>query len=248
MLSNIDLAAMLFLDIETVPLAPIFTDLAEETQTLWQYRTNRFKQTTDEEISDEEYYFKKSGVYAEFGKIICISAGIYRYGKTPDDPPTFRIKSFYGHDEKALLENFLAMLKTYFDPDRFYLCGHNIREFDVPFICRRAIINSIPLPTILDVNALKPWELRFLDTMQLWKFGDYKNFTSLHLLTHLLGIPSPKKDMEGSEVAQVYWHQENGLERIKTYCEQDVLAVAQVILRFKGMNYLQPEQVITVAD
>ncbi|OWY22514.1 3'-5' exonuclease [Sphingobacteriales bacterium UPWRP_1] len=244
MLSNIDMAAILFLDIETVPMVKQWTDLSPEMQTLWQYRTNRFKQSVDDDLTEEDYFFKKSGVYAEFGKVVCISAGIYRHPKNAGDAPSFRLKSFAGHDEAQLLTDFLQMLQTRFDPDRFYLCGHNIREFDVPYLCRRAIINGLPLPTILDVNALKPWELRFLDTMQLWKFGDYKNFTSLHLLTHLLNIPSPKEEMEGSHVAQVYWHQENGLERIANYCQQDVLAVAQVALRFKGMPLLTPEQVV----
>ncbi|OWY20610.1 3'-5' exonuclease [Sphingobacteriales bacterium UPWRP_1] len=244
MLSNIDMAAILFLDIETVPLAKDWTDLNPEMQLLWQYRTNRFKQSIDDDLTEEDYFFKKSGVYAEFGKVVCISAGIYRHPKTKEDAPSFRLKSFFGHDEKQLLTDFLQMLQTRFDPDRFYLCGHNIREFDVPYLCRRAIINGLPMPTILDVNALKPWELRFLDTMQLWKFGDYKNFTSLHLLTHLLNIPSPKEDMEGNQVAEVYWNEENGLQRIKTYCQQDVLAVAQVALRFKGLPLLTPEQVV----
>ena len=244
MLSNIDLSAILFLDIETVPIAGNWDDLNPEMRTLWQYRTNRFKQTADENLSEEEYFFKKSGVYAEFGKVICISAGIYRHPQNPDGQPSFRLKSFYGHNEAELLTDFLTLLKTRFDPDRFYLCGHNMREFDVPYLCRRAIINALPIPTILDINALKPWEVRFLDTMQLWKFGDYKNFTSLHLLTHLLGIPSPKDDLEGSQVATVYWKEENGLQRIKTYCEQDVLAVAQVVLKFKGMPLLTPEQIV----
>lgn len=243
MLININPSAILFLDIETVPIVAHWNDLDPEMQLLWQYRTNRFKQNLDDDLSDEEYFFKKSGVYAEFGKIVCISIGIYRPNSNPDESPSFRLKSFFGHDETEILKPFLSLLDNFFRPDHFYLCGHNIREFDVPFLCRRAIINGLSIPGILDVNAVKPWELRLIDTMQIWKFGDYKNFTSLNLLTHLLGIPSSKEDMDGSEVAQVYWYEENGIERIKDYCMQDVLAVAQVLLKLKNLPLLEAKQI-----
>ena len=241
MIENVSLFNTLFFDIETAPLAPSFSDLDEEMQKLWQYRIRRFK---PEDISDEDYYFEKAGVYAEFAKVICISVGIFRY---IEDELTFRINSYYGNDEKDVLRPFIGMLEDFFNNPFYYkLCGHNIKEFDVPFLSRRAIINKINIPNILDVSALKPWELPFVDTMQLWKFGDYRNYTSLHLLTHALGIPSPKSDMEGKDVARVYWTEEGGLERIRHYCERDVLAIARLIQRFKGKDMIPDESVLYV--
>ncbi|QQS31462.1 MAG: ribonuclease H-like domain-containing protein [Sphingobacteriales bacterium] len=244
MLTNINPLTILFLDIETVPLAGSWNDLDEETKLLWQYRTNRFKQLQEEEMSDDEYYFKKSGVYAEFGKVICISIGIFRFENKENETLTLRLKSFYGHNEAEILKPFFDLLSKSFSAEHFYLCGHNIREFDVPFLCRRAIVNSLSLPDILNVHTFKPWEQRLIDTMQLWKFGDYKNFTSLNLLTHILDIPSPKTEMDGSMVADIYWNEETGLEKIKNYCLNDVVALAQVWLRFHKKPLIKPEHIV----
>ncbi len=245
MLDHINPFRVLFFDIETVPMVASFEELDEEMQLLWKYKTDRFKPT---DISDADYFFKKAGVYAEFGKIVCISAGFFTRPKEEEEIPLqFRIKSFYGDDEQEVLTPFLEMLMQYFHvPTQSYLCGHNITEFDVPFICRRAVIHGLKLPNLLDVNGLKPWEHPFLDTMRLWKFGDYKNFTSLRLLTKLMGVPSPKNDMEGSMVASVYW-QDQDLPRIHQYCQQDVVALAQLLLRFRGEEMLGEEQVVLVS-
>ncbi len=243
MLDNIHIPNILFFDIETVPMAPNFEKLSEKYQMLWKYKTDRFK---PEEETDIDYFFKKAGVYAEFGKIICISAGYFRRPKEEEDEMTFRVTSFYGDEEQTLLQQFFQVLTNYFNiPSRSFICGHNIREFDIPFLCRRAIIHQLPIPKLIDVHALKPWELPFIDTMRLWKFGDYKNFTSLDLLTTLLDIPSPKSDMQGSEVAKVYY-EDNDIERIKDYCQRDVIALANVLLKFKNKDLLKPEQIIEV--
>lgn len=249
MLDHIYLRRVLFLDIETVPEQPNLSDLEPEMQALWQYKTGRFQKPEDE---PQDYYFQKAGVYAEFGKIICISVGFFAKTKNnnQEEPPqeTFRIKTFYGDDEKQVLNDFLALLNAHFNnPYRFYLCGHNIREFDIPFICRRALIHGLSLPRMLDVPSLKPWEIPYIDTMKIWKFGDYKNFTSLHLLTKLLQIPSPKGDLEGKDVGRVYWR-EKDLERIVKYCQQDVLAVARLVQKFKGFSPMTTEQVIFVEE
>jgi len=242
MLENISLNRILFIDIETVPQQPQWEAVNEEMQKLWLYRTNRYRK---EEEKIEDYYAKKAGVYAEFGKIVCISVGIF--SRSIDDGELyFRVKSFYGDQEVEILEPFLNMLQQYFKvPYRTYLCGHNIREFDVPFLCRRTLINQLKLPKILDVSALKPWEVPYIDTMQLWRFGEYRNYSSLHLLATVLNIDTPKNDMEGSQVASVYW-QDSDLERIKNYCEKDVFAVAQLILRFKNMDLLSENKVVYV--
>ncbi len=242
MLDHIAINRILFIDIETVPQKPNYEEVDTETQKLWGYRTTRFK---PEEVTEGDYYFEKAGVYAEFGKLICISVGFFA-ALRGEKQLQFRVKSFYSDDEQEVLMAFLDMLNQYFDdPSKYYLCGHHIKEFDVPFLCRRLVINGLPLPKMLNVARLKPWEIPYIDTLQIWKFGDYRNYTSLHLLTHVLGIPNPKKDMEGHEVAGIYW-QENDLNRIQRYCQQDVIAVARLILKFKGLETISDDQIIYV--
>lgn len=243
MLDHINLRNILFFDIETVPQQSTFTDMNEELQKLWAYRIHRFK---PEETPQDDYFWEKAGVYAEFGKAICISVGFFTQADPATNTYQFRLKCFASHDERQLLSDFLNMLSRYFDiSDKFFLCGHNIKEFDIPFICRRATILNLAIPQILDVSTARPWEVRHLDTMHLWRFGDYRNYTSLHLLTTVLEVPNPKNDLEGSQVADTYWHQ-NDLPRIAQYCQQDVVAVARVIQRFKQMPLLSDEQIVYV--
>ena len=239
MLNHIPLNRLLFIDIETVPLFATHSELSDEMKKLWDYRTHRYK---PEETSLEDYFFEKAGVYAEFGKIICISLGFFAPHKTENEYQ-FRVKSLYGNDEKTILSDFIDLLKGFFPNKNTYLCGHNIIEFDVPFLCRRLIINGLNIPDIINISNKKPWEIPFIDTLKIWKFGDYRNQTSLHLLCTVLNIPTPKKNMEGSEVATVYWH-ENNLERIKEYCQKDVVATARLILKFKYIPSLTDHEII----
>jgi DNA polymerase elongation subunit (family B) len=188
----------------------------------------------------------KAGIYAEFGKIICISVG-FLTKSTDGSAPIMRLKSYANHIEKNLLEDFSELLNKYFNnPDKFAICGHNIKEFDVPYICRRMLINQLPFPKLFDIAGKKPWETKhLLDTLEMWKFGDNKNYTSLKLLTALFEIPSPKDDIDGSDVARVYW-EDRDLDRIAVYCEKDVLATAQLYLRFKRLPLLKSEQIVIV--
>ncbi|MFT3740521.1 MAG: 3'-5' exonuclease [Breznakibacter sp.] len=223
---------ILFVDIETVPQYSDFVQVPENLQEFWDKKSAYFRK----EGQTAQDAYERAGIYAEFGKIICISAGIivHRGGQR-----MFRVKSFYGHDEKIILSEFSKMLAAFTSDASKNLCGHNAKEFDFPYISRRMLIHGLKLPQILDVAGKKPWDVKFLDTLDLWKFGDYKNYTSLGLLTAIFGIPSPKDDIDGSQVAQVYYH-ENDLERIVVYCEKDVLATAQLFLRFKGEPLLDP--------
>ena len=157
----------------------------------------------------------------------------------------FRVKSFFGKDETELLIQFVDLLETSFEKKSTLLCGHNIKEFDVPYIARRLLINNLQLPKSLNLMGKKPWEVPHLDTLELWKFGDYKHFTSLKLLTEVLGIPSPKDDIDGSQVRDVYY-EENNLNRIKSYCEKDVVAVAQVLLKLSHKDLLSVQEIIAV--
>lgn len=236
MLENISIHKILFLDIETVPVAADFSELPKEIQALWTEKT-RWQRSDDQ--SPEEFYVLKAGLMAEFAKAICISVG-YLYEK--EGQHFFRIKSFYGDDEKTILEELKLLLDEKFATPKHYLCAHNGKEFDYPFLCRRMLVNSIQLPKILDISGKKPWEVRHLDTMEMWRFGDYKHYTSIKLLAALFGIPTPKDDIDGSQVSKVYW-QDNNLERIKNYCQKDTLTVAQILLKYMCKPILTEEQI-----
>jgi 3'-5' exonuclease len=237
MLANIKPEDILFLDIETVPLSSSYSILDPVSQVHWDKKSRQFR--TEEQTPDEAY--ERAGIYAEFGKIICISVGLIK----EKDPMSFRLKSFFGDDEKALLSDFSAMLVKFTRHREALLCAHNGKEFDYPYIARRMIINSMVIPDILDNAGKKPWDVKLLDTLDLWKFGDYKSYTSLDLLTTILGIRSPKDEIDGSMVAKVYWG-EHDLNRIAVYCEKDVLAVAQVLLRFMNLPMIEADRIESV--
>lgn len=250
LLDTFDLHNILFLDIETVPGLADFDELDEELQELWGVKCRSLlRKPADEELEYDEMadlYRNRAGIYAEFGKIICISVGFLT--KQPDSPePILRLKSFYNHLEASLLEDFSELLGKHFNnPDRFAICGHNIKEFDIPYICRRMMINQLPLPKMIDIAGRKPWETKhLLDTLELWKFGDNKNYTSLRLLAAVFGFPSPKDDISGADVANVYWD-DRDLDRIAHYCEKDVLATAQLFLKMRRLPLLRPDQIIIV--
>ena len=235
MLENISLKNILFLDIETVPQFNKYENMPEPTAELWDRKFSTFRNEAVDETPASIY--PRAGIYAEFGKIICISVGAF------SDDIEFRIKSFYGHDEKKILAEFSLLLQnSFFSPDKL-LCAHNGKEFDFPFLCRRLLINQLPLPTILNIAGKKPWEVAHLDTMELWKFGDYKSYTTLILLASIFGIQTPKDDINGSNVWQVYW-EENNIERIVNYCQKDVLTVAQIFKKFRCENLIKSDHVI----
>lgn len=224
------------LDIETVPQYPSFDELPADFQELWEQKT-KFQRKDGETPSD---FYARGGILAEFGKVICISVGIFS-NKTKD--LSLRVKSFYGDEEKEVLQSFIALLNS--QSDTLILCAHNGKEFDFPYLCRRILINGLPIPSQLNLHGKKPWEIMHLDTMDLWKFGDFKNYTSLKLLAAVFNIPSPKDDIDGSMVNEVYW-KENDLERIRTYCEKDVITTARILLRFKSLPLLSDEDITIV--
>jgi hypothetical protein len=254
MLEKLPLEKVLFLDIETVPQVSNFAAWDEHTQhlflsknrTKWAQIANEknLNETPVEEIN-EELFRQIGGIQAEFGKIICISCGFIQETRTGKQ---VRIKSFYHDDEETLLKLFSSMLNEHYASPYHVLCGHNAKEFDFPYICRRMLINGLKLPPILDIAGKKPWEINHIDTLELWKFGDYKAYTSLALLCHVFGVPTPKDDISGADVARVYYENDkanfaSGLERIKTYCEKDVLALVQLFLRMKGNALLHESDV-----
>lgn len=237
MITKIGLQNILFIDIETVPETQDFDMLSQEKQELFSLKT-KYQRKEDETA---ESFYDRAGIWAEFGKIVCISAGFFTI---KNDVRNFRVTSFFG-EEKKLLADFSNLLNNHFNGAGHILCGHNAKEFDFPFIARRSIINGLKIPAKLNLFGKKPWEIPHLDTMELWKFGDYKHYTSLRLLTNILDIPSPKDDIDGSEVAQVYYV-EKDIDRIITYCEKDVITVAQVFLKFRGEEILDNSEITHV--
>jgi len=233
MLEQVRKENVLFLDIETVPQYPEYEQLPDNFKKLWAAKAA--KQPPPGTVSAEEFY-ERAGIFAEFGKIICISVGLINDG-------TLRIKSFSGKDETELLNDFANLLNTRFNKPDFLLCAHNGKEFDFPYIARRMLVNGIKIPLLLDTAGRKPWEVQHLDTMELWKFGDFKNYTSLALLTAIFDIPTPKDDIDGSQVAGVYWKDDN-LDRIVEYCQKDVIAIVQLFLKYKCESIIPDDRII----
>jgi 3'-5' exonuclease len=240
MLKELNVEEVLFIDIETAPLVNSFENLPENWKKHWEHKM-KFQMNQAETAAD---LYPRAGIYAEFGRIICISAGYIAQKK---GEKFFRVKSFYDEDEKTLIQNFFNALEKFNRLGKNKLCAHNGQEFDYPYIARRAVVHGLELPKILDIAGAKPWEIKdlLLDTLQLWKFGDYKHYTSLSLLCELFKIPTPKDDIDGSQVARVYW-EDNNLDRIVRYCEKDTLAVANLLLRYKGDKIIPAENMEVV--
>lgn len=224
---------IIFMDIETVSQYETYNEAPESIQYIWskKYEKSEYLNSIPLDIA----YKEKAAIFAEYGKIICISIGIYDRERNE-----YRIKSFYGKDEKILLESFRSFTLSL--KRKYVFCGHNIKEFDIPYICRRFLIHQLSIPSLLDFQDKKPWEVEMIDTMQLWRFGDFKNYTSLETLTTIFNIPTPKDDIDGSQVGQVYWGEGN-LDRIVRYCQNDVIAVIQLYLSFQQMNLITQEQI-----
>ncbi|MEM8583213.1 MAG: 3'-5' exonuclease [Bacteroidota bacterium] len=252
-IARIDTTKVLFLDIETVSGCPVYEDLSEDLKALWALKARSIlkRYDSDDPIQEDELsatYLDRAAIYAEFGKIVCISVGVL-YRDRADQQIKIRLKSYANDDEAQLLKDFSALLDQYYkNPSTHFMCGHNIKEFDVPYMCRRMVVHQLPFPTLLDISGKKPWETKhLLDTMELWKFGDRKAYTSLKLLAATLGFPSPKDDIDGSMVGRVYW-EDKDLDRIAHYCEKDTLATAQLFLRYQRKPLLTEDQVTHLSE
>ncbi|HTO17246.1 MAG TPA: 3'-5' exonuclease [Edaphocola sp.] len=223
----------LIIDIETVSNHKDFEEISSPLKKQWERKASFLRLSETEQLNPHQSYFNHAGIYAEFGKIICIGIGFVQ-----DKEKQIRIKMIANHNEKALILEFFQLIidieKKIQKP--IILCGHNIKEFDLPYICRRALVHGIPLPKSLKLSGLKPWQILHQDTLELWRFGDYKHYTSLDLLAQILNIPSSKTDIDGSEVNNVYWN-ENDLQRISDYCAKDIFTTALVYLRLSRENF-----------
>lgn len=236
MLDNLNLKQVLFIDIETVPQYADFDSVAEGMKSFWEKKSSFFREP--EQLPEDVY--QRAGIYAEFGKVICISVGVLTGEKGAYG---FKLKSYCDDDEQKLLTEFSSMLTELESKRQAIFCAHNGKEFDYPYLSRRFLINGLKLPDALDNSGKKPWEVKHLDTLELWKFGDYKHYTSLDLLTAIFNIPSPKEEIDGSMVADVYY-KEKDLNKIIRYCENDVLAVAQLVMRYVNLPLIDEAKVI----
>lgn len=229
---------ILVIDIETIRCTSTYDELPKRLQEQWEKKAYQLNQYSQTELTPDELFMERAGIYSEFGKVIVIAVGFFVF---QEGEWHFRVRSLSNHDEKALLEEFVDLLEK-FDQNTLFLCGHNGKEFDFPYLSRRMLVNGVPLPSILDLSAKKPWEVNHIDTMELWKFGDRKSFTSLELLAAIFDIPSSKSDIDGSEVSQVYY-EENDLERIAEYCARDVVVTAQLLRKLKGESIIEENNI-----
>lgn len=235
-----ELQNILFLDIETVSCQPSFQDLSDRIKPLWEKKAALLK--NDEGLDPEALFFEKAGIFAEFGKIVTVAVGYFTQN---EQELSLRVKAFASHNEKELLEQFKHLLENHFDQNKLALCAHNGKEFDYPYLCRRMLVHGIPPPRCLDISGKKPWEILHIDTLELWKFGDRKNFTSLELLAALFDIPSSKSDIDGSMVNHTYY-KENDLDKIAHYCKLDVVVTAQLYLKFSCQPFIREENIFLV--
>lgn len=236
MLKNVQLQDLLVLDLETVSQFATYQELDEEWQELWAKKAGAINNAD----VNAALVYDRAAIYAEFGKIVCIGLGIFHL---VDAEINLKVKSIAGHDEKAILLEFVDLLNNHFNIEsKHRLVAHNGKEFDFPFLCRRMLIHGIEIPNILNIVGKKPWEIMHLDTMELWKFGDYKNYTSLNVLAKCFGIPSPKDDIDGSMVGHTYW-QQNDLERISVYCKKDIVTTAQILMKYKHLALISPDKI-----
>ena len=231
----------LVIDIETVSGNGNTDDLSPQLKKHWERKAGFIKNPDDKTL--DELYYDRAAIYAEFGKVIVIGMAIYHEHK---GKPAMRVKSLASNNEKKLLIEFKNFIEGKFDQDNLKLCAHNGKEFDFPYLCRRMLVNDIKIPWSLNMAGKKPWEVNHIDTMELWKFGDWKSFTSLDLLTTIFEIPSSKEGMDGSMVTKTYYEEKDGLLKIEEYCRRDVIATAQLYLRLNNLPLIQESQIQVV--
>ena len=232
----VDLKNILVLDIETISAFRSYGEMNERFKKQWERKASLLK--NDDNLSSEELYYDRAAIYAEFGKIICIAVGLFT--RVEEDRPGLRVKAFSGHDEKEILLEFKDLMEIKLDKQNLILCAHNGKEFDFPYLCRRFLVNEIDIPNVLNISGKKPWEVQHFDTMEMWKFGDRKSYTSLDLLASLFNIESSKVGIDGSMVNKVYY-EEKDLDKITTYCKQDVVVTANLLLKLNMKPALEPE-------
>ena len=229
---------ILFLDIETASQEKTYDTVSERLKTHWERKASFLKNEKD--LSPAEIYVDRAAIYAEFGKVICVGVG--SFFPTKEKQLGFRVKTLAFENEKETLLALADLMHNHRGGAELQLCAHNGKEFDFPYLSRRMLIHGITLPEALSLSGKKPWEVSHLDTLEFWKFGDYKNFTSLDLLATVFDIPSSKSDISGADVSRLY-HQGGQLDRIAAYCLRDVVVLARLFLRLKNLPELQDKNI-----
>lgn len=228
---------LLFIDIETVSGESDFNFLSDRMKALWLHKASFL--ANPNALSDEDFYFDRAGIYAEFGKIVSIGLGFFHWND--EQEICLKVKSISGHNEATLLNEFKKLVEKKYKADLAF-CAHNGKEFDYPYLCRRMLVNGIEIPRALQIAGKKPWEIQHFDTLEMWKFGDKKHYISLDLLACLFNIPSSKGELSGDKV-NVTYHQENDLAKISTYCREDIIVLAQVFLKYQSMDLVKEENI-----
>lgn len=243
-----------FVDTETIPGYKDFNDMPEELARMYERKFGHELANNDPDKFDnfEDHYRARAALYPEFGKIVCLVIGVI-FVDDKDKQEKLKLKTLCGrHEDKLLAE--AAPIIDKFDS----LVGHNSKEFDFPYLCKRFYVHGIQLPQILNIAGKKPWEVSLIDTMELWRFGSFKGSTSLELFAHCLGLPSPKQDMTGADVAKVYYemfdHMKDGelpfeaesaaIQKIGKYCQGDVVTLANCYRKLKYQSVIASENVI----
>ena len=229
---------LLFIDIETVSAESDFNLLSDRMKALWLHKASFLSNPTN--LNDEDFYFDRAGIYAEFGKIIAIGVGFFHWND--DQEICLKVKSISNDDETQVLRDFKILLEQKYKPTTLTLCAHNGKEFDYPYLCRRMLVNGIDIPKALQITGKKPWEIPHFDTLDMWKFGDRKHYTSLELLAAIFNIPSSKTELSGDQVNETYHHQ-NDLSKITRYCREDIIVLAQLFLKYQNMDIVKDENV-----
>lgn len=231
----------LLIDIETVCSVASYQQLPERMQLLWNKKANSLRKV-DDDTSNADFFFQRGAIYSEFGKVVCIAFGAYFWNEK--DEMSFKVKSFSGDDELRLLLEFKTLIEKY-PSNELVLCAHNGKEFDFPYLCRRMLINNIPIPKVLQIAGKKPWEILHQDTMELWKFGDYKSYTSLDLMAAVFDLPGSKGEMSGDQVSRVYY-EEKALEKISRYCREDVVVLGQLYLKLNSIPAVEAQNILRI--
>lgn len=234
---NIPITKILFLDIETVGISEDYDtcesdnpEIAQQFSKYFDWFQKRFPEDANVDIDAKNFMFRRrTALVPEFAKIVCVSVSFVT------DKGDIKSQTFSGDDEKKVLLDSQTLLERC-GKLGFYLCGHNLKNFDIPMLAKRMVINGLLPPSILPSYDTKPWEIKAIDTKEIWQFGSYTSIGSLDLMCTCLDIPSPKDgEITGEKVHDAYWN-DGKLKEIAEYCERDVKVLVDVIKKLKELK------------
>lgn len=234
---------ILFIDIETASGVNTYTTLTENMQKLWLRKARSLMNPLQKPL--EDLYFERAALFPEFGRIISIGMGFLFYNKNKE--LSLKVKTISNKNEKDLLLEFNQFIESTYPSKELSLVAHNGKEFDFPYLCKRMLVHQLVIPKALQLQGKKPWEVVHQDTIEWWRFGDKKGYVSLELLAEIMGIGNVKTDLSGDKVNYTFYI-EKDLEKIKKYCAEDVITLAQLFLRFNFIDYIQEKNIQRITD